>query len=265
MAPRATWSGTISFGLVSIPIKLYTASDDRGGVSFREINQKTGNRVGRKKVDAVTGDEVPNEAIVKGYEVSKDQYVLIDPSELDELRPDKSSAVEILAFVDPELIDPLYIDKPYYVGSEAGGEKPYALLMHALQKSNRVAVGRLVMRQKQYLCMVRPHENMLNISLLRWATQIRDAAGIDAPDVNVTDQELEMATALIDSMTEYQLDLDEYQDEYSEQLLELIEARIEDREFVIEPETAQPEAGKDLFEVLQASLQQAQEKERATG
>ncbi|MGH2874551.1 MAG: Ku protein, partial [Solirubrobacteraceae bacterium] len=152
---RAIWSGAISFGLVNVPVKLFSATSPKT-VRFHQISSKTGARIRQKRVDSTTGDEVPFEEIVKGYELAPDRYVLIDPDELDALDPKATRTIDIEEFVDLSEIDPIYYDHSYYVAPQAGGAKAYRLLLEAMQESGKVAVGRLVLRSKQQLCALRP-------------------------------------------------------------------------------------------------------------
>src|SRR5687767_7395062 len=168
--PRAMWSGSISFGLVNIPIKLYNAVS-RKNVSFNQIDAKTGSRVKMQRVSAADGREVPYEDIVKGYELSPDRYVLVDPGELDALDPEATHTIDIEEFVDLVDIDPVFYDAAYYVAPVKGVEKPYALLVRAMEQEGKVALARFVMRTKQYLAAVRPKDGKLLISTMVYADE----------------------------------------------------------------------------------------------
>src|ERR671935_1705467 len=152
---RAIWSGAISFGLVNVPVKLYSATSPKT-VRFHQLSSKTGARIRQKRVDPTTGEEVPYEEIVKGYEIAPDQYVRIEPAELESLDPKKTKTIEISDFVDLDEIDPIYYDHPYYLGPDKGAEKAYSLLVKAMADSNKVAVARFVLRNREHLAAIRP-------------------------------------------------------------------------------------------------------------
>src|SRR5436305_13209315 len=201
---RAIWSGSISFGLVHIPIKLFNAVS-RKGVSFNQIDSRSGSRVKMKRVSALDDTEVPYEAIVKGYELSPDRYVLIEPEELDNLDPEATHTIDIEEFVDLADIDPIFYDAPYYVAPVKAAEKPYALLVRAMEEQGKVGVARFVMRTKQYLAAVRPKDGKLLISTMVYADEVvpdKEIGEFDAvDDIDVSDRELPMARQLIESLS----------------------------------------------------------------
>ena len=238
--PRAVWSGSISFGLVNIPIKLYN-SVSRKNVSFNQIDSRTGSRIKMKRVSAVDDTEVPYEAIVKGYELSPDRYVLIEPEELDALDPEATHTIDIEEFISLSEIDPIFYDAAYYVAPVKGTEKPYALLVRAMEQEGKVAIARFVMRTKQYLAALRPKDGKLLISTMVYADEIipaeeiSDLDGIDA--IDVSDRELAMAKQLIDSLTtEFQPE--QFRDEYRDKVLELIERKAAGDETILEAPAA---------------------------
>jgi len=252
--PRATWSGTISFGMISIPVRMYTATDEGKKVRFNQINKDTGNRVTQPKVDSVTGQPVGE--VVKGYEYRRGQYVLVEDQELQELTPDRSSSVELLNFLDEDEIDPLYFDTPYYLGADKGGDKPYVLLEKALRAKKKMAVGKFVMKSKEYLCAIRPvGEQGLSISTLRWHEQLRSNEDMLPENVVVSDQEIEMAGQLIDSMSS-DVDLTVLRDTYTDELKELIEQKAQGT--LVKPQQTEDEEedlpDNDIFAALEASL-----------
>src|ERR671919_2829710 len=153
--PRSMWSGAISFGLINVPVKLYSAVS-RKTVRFHQLNQETGNRIQQKRVDSQTGDEVPFEKIVKGFELTKDRYVVITPDELETLDPEKSRSIDIEDFVDLEEIDPIYYDHPYYLVPDKGAAKAYGLLLGAMERAGKVAIAKVVIRSKEHLVAIRP-------------------------------------------------------------------------------------------------------------
>jgi DNA end-binding protein Ku len=257
--PRAIWSGSISFGLVNIPVKLYN-SVSRKNVSFNQIDSRTQTRVKMQRVNA-EGDEVPYEHIVKGYELSPDHYVLIEPEELDALDPEATHTVDIEAFVDLAEIDPIYYDSPYYVAPVKAAEKPYALLVAAMEEQQKVAIARFVMRTKQYLAALRPKDGTLLISTMVYADEIVPAEeigefdGLDA--IKVSDKELAMAKQLVDSLS-VDFDPNEYRDDYRDKVLALIERKAGGEEIVLEaPQPADEGKVVDLMAALEASVKEA--------
>lgn len=260
--PRAMWSGAISFGLVNIPIKLFTAVS-RKNVSFNQIDTRTGSRIQYRKVSAADGDEVPNEAIAKGYQLSSGEYVLVGDDELAALDPEATRTIDIEQFVDLVEIDPLFYDAAYYVAPDKGATKPYALLTRAMEEQGKVAIARLVMRTKQYLAALRPKEGMLVMSTMVYADEVNDPAQLDGVedmhDVDVSERELRMAEQLIESLTE-PFEPERYEDTYRNQVLELIDRKAAGEEEVVAPPTpAAEEKVVDLMAALEASVRDAKE------
>lgn len=260
--PRAIWSGAISFGLVNIPIKLYAAVS-RKTVHFNQLDARTGSRIKLKKVSAADGEEVPNEAIVKGYELSSGEYVTVDDDELAALDPAASRTIDIEEFVDLADIDPLFYDSAYYVAPDKATVKPYALLTKAMEEAGKVGIARFVMRSKQYLCAVRPKDGALVLSTMVYADEVNDPAeiaelaGLD--DVEVSDKELTMARQLIASLSE-DFDPARFADTYRERVLELIEQKASGRTEVVAPPAALAEDKVvDLMAALEASVKEAKE------
>jgi DNA end-binding protein Ku len=257
--PRAIWSGSISFGLVNIPVKLYTAVS-RKNVSFHQIDAQTTTRISMKRVNA-EGDEVPYERIVKGYELSPDRYVLIEPEELDALDPEATHAVDIEQFVDLADIDPIFYDSPYYVAPVKAAEKPYALLVRAMEEQQKVAIARFVMRTKQYLAALRPKDGKLLISTMVYADEVvpaKEIAEFDGlADIEVSDKELAMARQLVESLSG-DFDANEFRDDYRDKVLALIERKAAGEEVTVEA-PAPVDDGKvvDLMAALEASVKEA--------
>src|ERR671911_1914351 len=171
--PRAIWSGSISFGLLNVPVKLYSAVSSQK-VSFRELREDDGSRVRHKRVAEEDGKEVPYEKIVKGYEYAPDQYVVLSRDELAELEPQRTRAIEIQDFVDLDEIDPIYFEQPYYLGPDKGAEKAYGLLVKAMKDSRKVAVARFVLRNKEHLAAIRPMGEVLTMATMRFADEVTD-------------------------------------------------------------------------------------------
>src|SRR3954447_8757587 len=256
--PRSMWSGAISFGLVNVPIKLYSAVSKKT-VRFHQLNGETGNRIAQKRTDAVTGDEVPYENLVKGYALTRDQYVIINPDELDALDPEKSRTIDIEDFVDLSEIDPIYYDHPYYLVPDKGAAKAYGLLLNAMQESGRVAIARVVLRSKEQLVAIRPDKDgrLLMMETMIFADEVvpkEDLEGLpEAEELKVSEREVKMAQALISSLAT-DFEPERYRDEYREKVLELIERKAEGEEIVVAPEAPQPARVPDLMAALEASL-----------
>lgn len=258
--PRAIWSGAISFGLVNIPIKLYGAVS-RKNVSFNQLDSRTGSRIKLKKVSAVDGEEVPSEAIVKGYELSSGSYVTVGDDELAALDPDASRTIDIEEFVDLADIDPLFYDSAYYVAPDKATTKPYALLTQAMEEAGKVGIARFVMRSKQYLCAIRPMDGALVLSTMVYADEVNDPKEIaeiaDLEDITLTKKELDMARQLIASLAD-DFDADKFEDTYRNQVLGLIERKAAgDTEIVTPPEQMSEDKVVDLMAALEASVKEA--------
>jgi DNA end-binding protein Ku len=257
--PNAIWTGSISFGLVQVPVRLVSATKNLD-VSFNQLEEGTGARIRYKKVSDATGDEVPPERIKRGYEISKGRYVMIEPDELDVLRPKGSHAIEIEEFVDLDEIDPLYFEQPYYLVPDARGVKPYKLLVEAMQEMNKVAIGRIIVRSKERLVAIRPVDAMLCIETMRYADEVLPRKGLvpDDEEVELTDRERAMARQLVESLATDEFHPDKYEDEYRKQVLDLIERKAAGEEIVAEPVVEPPAKVLDLVAALEASLEKAQ-------
>jgi DNA end-binding protein Ku len=250
------WSGAISFGLVNVPVKLYSAVS-RKTVRFNQLNAETGNRIQQKRVDPETGEEVGYEQIVKGYELTKDRYVVITPDELDALDPEKTRTVDIEDFVDLDEIDPVYYDHPYYLVPDKGATKAYGLLLGAMKQANKVAIARVVLRSKEQLVAIRPAGDVLMMETMLFHDEVVPADDIDdlpeSKDLKATDRELKMAQQLIDSLSS-EFDPTSYHDEYREKVLELIERKASGEEIAVQPDAPEPAKVPDLMAALEASL-----------
>jgi DNA end-binding protein Ku len=266
--PRAIWSGSISFGLLNVPVKLYSAVAKKN-VSFRELRQEDGSRIRHKRVAEADDEEVPYEEIVKGYEISPEQYVVLTRDELEELNPKKTRAIEIQDFVDLDEIDPIYFDHPYYLGPDKGAEKAYALLVKAMADSNKVAVARFVLRNKENLAAIRPMGNVLTMATMRFADEVVSTKEIeDVVSENgetPKKQELEMAKQLIDSLAG-DFDPTKYEDEYRNELLDLIERKAKGEKIVSAvSEEPEPTKAPDLMAALEESLAAVKGEDLAKG
>jgi DNA end-binding protein Ku len=255
--PRSMWSGAISFGLVNVPVKLYSAVS-RKTVRFHQLNGKTGHRIAQKRVDSATNDEVAYEDIVKGYELTKERYVVITPDELDALDPEKTRTIDIEDFVDLSEIDPVYYDHPYYLVPDKGAAKAYGLLLNAMKESDKVAIARVVLRSKEQLVAIRPAPgDVLMMETMIFADEVVDPVEIDdlpeAKELKVSDREIQMAQQLIDSLSS-DFEPGKYRDEYREKVLELIERKAAGEEIAVQPEAPEPKKVPDLMAALEASL-----------
>ena len=256
---RSIWSGAISFGLVNVPIKLYSAVS-RKTVRFHQLHDDTGVRIQQRRVDPSTGEEVPYENVVKGYEVGPDKYVKVTPDELEGLDPKKTRTIDINEFVDLQDIDPIYYDHPYYLAPGQGGSKAYRLLLNAMTEAGKVAIGRVVIRSKENLVAVRPMDGVLAMSTMLFADEVVDPDTIDElqlEDGEVSDRELKMAQQLIDSLSS-EFDPAKYRDEYRDAVLDLIERKAEGQEIAVQPPAEEPGPVPDLMAALEASIQAAE-------
>ena len=256
---RSMWSGAISFGLVNVPVKLYSAVSPKD-VRFHQIDAKSKSRVKQKRVSAATGEEVPYEDIVKGYELGPDTYVTISPEELNALDPKATKSIDIEDFVDLDQIDPIYYDHPYYLAPDKGGAKAYVLLRRAMQETNKVGIARVVLRTKQYLAAIRPLGNALVLETMLYPDEVNPLDDLDVPgdEIDVTEREEKMARQLIDSLTT-DFEPDKYKDDYRERVLELIEQKAAGQEIVVEDAAEEAPKVVDLMAALEASLGRGQE------
>ena len=254
--PRAIWSGAISFGLVNIPVKLFSAVS-RKTVRFHQIDAESGQRIRQQRVNPASGDEVAYDSIVKGYEIGPDRYVTITPEELESLEPQKSRTIDIEDFVELEEIDPIYFDHPYYQVPDTGAAKAFRLLVDAMSESGKVAVARVVLRSKEHLVAIRPRHGVLAMETMLFADEVISADGLDgvpgAEEVPTSDRELAMAKQLIDSLSS-DFEPEKYRDEYRERVLDLIERKAQGETIVIEAAPEAPQKVPDLMAALEASI-----------
>jgi DNA end-binding protein Ku len=259
---RAIWSGTISFGLLNVPVKLYSAVARRN-IALREIRESDSARIKHRRVAEGTDEEVPYENIVKAYELSPGQYVPLSKDEMSALAPEKTRAIDVQDFVDIEEIDPMYFDSPYYLGPADGAEKAYSLLAAAMENSGKAAIARFVFRNKEHLAAIRPAEGVLTLTTMRFHDEVVPADELDViPEKKqkVAKREREMAEQLIDSLST-EFEPNQYRDEYREQLLALIEQKAEGKE-IVAPETEAPKETKapDLMAALEESIAAVKDK-----
>ncbi len=252
--PRAIWKGAVSFGMVSIPIKLYTATDEKD-VSFNLLHKKDGARIKQQRYCPEDDTVIEWNDVARGYEIAPNQYVIMEPEDFEKVPVDTTHTIEITDFVPSEQIDPIYYQKTYYLEPEKIGGKPFALLREVLKDSKLVALAKVTLRQKEQLCTLRVYNNTISLETMYYADEIRATDELDAPeDVALGEKELQMAKSLVDMLTG-NFEPEKYHDNYREALLELIERKSEGQEIT----RPAPVAGKvtDLMEALRASVEAA--------
>jgi DNA end-binding protein Ku len=255
MAARSIASLTISFGLVAIPVKLYSATEASRTISFNLLHKGCGSRLKQQYFCAKEDIPVARDEMVKGYEFAKDQYVMFTPEELKALEEAGTHAADITEFVPIQAIDPVYFDKAYYLAPDKGGAKPYALFTKALRESKRCALGRWATRGKQYIVMIRPVEDGLVMQQLLYANEVRSIKDIDIPTMDVKEAELKLARQLIEQQSSSRFDPSAYTDEVSARIEAAVQKKVEGQEITV---TEAPEGGAqiiDLMEALRASLE----------
>ncbi len=254
--PRSIWSGAISFGLVNVPVKVYSAVSAKT-VRFHQLDSTTGTRIAQKRVNPLTGEEVPYENLVKGYELTKDRYVVIKPEELDAVSPEKSKTIDIEDFVELVEIDPIYYDHPYWLVPDKGAAKAYALLVQAMKESGKVAIARVVLRNKEHLVALRASGGGLMMETMNFHDEVVGSEDLDelvaAAESGASAREVTMARQLIDSLTTG-FTPESYSDTYREKVLELIERKAQGEEIAVQPEASAPARVPDLMAALEASL-----------
>jgi len=262
------WTGAISFGMVTVPVKLYSALN-RKTVRFHQLSGKTGVRVAQKRVDPKSGEEVPFGDIVKGYEIAPDRYVVIEPGELETLQPKKTKTIEIEDFVELSEIDPVFYDHPYYLAPGPGGAKPYRLLLEAMRDTGKVAIARVVIRSKEQLVALRPMGDVLGMATMIFADEILPPERLDelseAAEIKTTKRELDIAKQLVESLAG-DFEPDSYSDTYREEVLALIERKAQGKTIAIEPPSEEVAApAPDLMSALKASLDAVRAREGEDG
>jgi DNA end-binding protein Ku len=256
MAARSIGSLTVSFGLVAIPVKLYSATESSRAISFNMLHKTDGSRLKQQYMCVKEGVPVEREDIVKGYEFAKDQYVIFTPEELKAMEEAGTHSADIAEFVPLESVDPVYFDKAYYLAPDKGGAKPYALFTRALRESNRCALGRWAARGKQYIVMIRPVEDGLVMQQLLYADEVRSIKDIDIPKTEVKEGELKLAQQLIEQQSSEGFDPTAYKDEVRARIEAAIQKKVEGQEITL-AEGAEPGGAQviDLMEALRASLE----------
>lgn len=265
MPPHSIGSGTISFGLVSIPVKLYTAASSQS-VSFNLLHSKCGNRIRQQRFCPVCNEVVERDDLVRGYEFAKDQYVKVGDEELQALESEASKAIEIAEFVPLSQVDPIYFEKSYYLGPDKGGEKPYRLLSDAMAQAGKVALAKFVMRGKENLVLVRSAQNGLMLHSMYFADEVRSFDDIaKGESAKITGAETNLALRLIEELSSDEFDPGRYGDEYRQRVLDLVASKAEGKEFTIAAPAPPRAQVIDLVAALKESLGQkgSQEKKPA--
>jgi DNA end-binding protein Ku len=256
MAPRAIASGTVSFGLVSIPVKVYTATASQK-VHFHMLDQKTGGRVKQQYVSAASGEIVERQAMMKGYEYARGQFVTLAEDELKALEAERSNTMDIVEFVPLETVDLVQVEKSYYLGPDKGGDKAYRLLTQAMKRKGRVAVGRWAARGKEQLVLIRPYRRGLILHQMFYANEMRAADEIElGAEYSFGEPELDLADKLIDQLSSGEFMPEKYVDGYTERVRQLVEQKVAGQEITVAPEAPKAQII-DLFEALKQSLDQA--------
>ena len=254
MSARALGTATVSFGLVSVPIKLYSAGDTTAALSFNWIHRECGSRLKQQYICAKEGVVVERDGMVKGYEFSRDQYVLFSPEELKALEEKANNTIEIVEFVPADRVDRVYVDKPYFLGPDKGGDRAYRLLSQAMRATGLSALGRYAARGKQYLVLLSPHEDGIIMEQLRYSHEVRAFAEVPLGQAEVKEKELELAVQLIRQIAAEEFKPDNYRDDVRDRVLELIQRKIEGEDITQTPSEAPQAQIIDLMEALKASL-----------
>lgn len=263
MSARPIASGTISFGLVSIPVKVYAASNATAAISFNLLHGKDASRLKQQYICSKDGEIVPRDQMVKGYEFSKDHYVTFSNDELKALEEQSTQSIEVVEFVPIEKVDPVYFDKAYYVGPDKGGAKAYALLSKVMQETGRVALARYAARGKQYLVMLRPIDGGIVMQQLLYADEVRPIAEVPIETADVSSKELDLAKLLVEQRATDAFQPETYEDDVKKRVLALIQKKVDGQDISVAP----PESGGgqiiDLMEALKASLAKKPEAARS--
>lgn len=258
---RSIWSGAIRFGLIYIPVKLYKASENES-LSFNLLRRQDLCRIRYARICGETGEEVPYEDIVRGYEYDKDEYVVLEDEDFKRANVRKTSTIDIMSFTNLAEIDEKYVERPYYIEPEPEAQEAYALLREALKRSGKVGIGRFVLNTREHLALIKAEDNVIILNQMRFQNEIRSPEGLNLPSSeDVTLRELDMATELIDQLTEPWRP-EQYHDTYIEDLQRIIQKKIEGKEPEPVEERKEPVEVTDLFSQLQASLEMAEDEKK---
>ncbi|MBK7860667.1 MAG: Ku protein [Archangiaceae bacterium] len=254
MSARAMSGGTISFGLVNIPVKVYSANESSNRISFNQLHAEKKTRLKQQMYDPTTGEIVPRDQIIKGYEYAKDQYVVVTDDELEKLELATSRSMDITEFVPLETVDPLFFESGYYIGPDKGADRAFKLLVMALNDMKHAAVARYVTRGKQNLVLFRPLNNGLVMQQLRYADEVRGQGEVPIPDATITDAEMNLARQFIQQLSQPKFDASKYHDEYRDKLREMLDAKVRGETVNLTPQPEPVAKVVDLMEALKASL-----------
>ncbi len=265
--PRSIWKGTLAFGLVSVPVKLYSAVVDRS-LHFHQLHATDHARIVQRRFCSAEDEEVPYEEIVKGYEVAPGRHVVIEAQEIAALEPAFTSTIEIEDFVRLQEIDPIYLDRPYYLVPGAGGARPYRLLLQAMHDTERVAIARVVLRSRQQLVAIYPHDEVLRMTTMNFADEIQRTAELPElheEEVQLGERELEVARSLVEAVVR-PFDAAAYRDTYREALLDLIDRKVGGEQIALEPPARRELLqAPDLMSALEASIEQVRARRERDG
>jgi DNA end-binding protein Ku len=262
MAPRMLQTGTISFGLVTIPVRVYTAASSQN-IAFHLIHAKCGSRIKQQQTCPVCEVVVSRDELVRGFELARNQYVQFTEAELEALEQEASKNIDIVEFVPLPKVDPIYFEKTFYLGPDKSGEKPYRLLAEAMARANRVAIAKFVMRGKEHLVLIRPAQDGLMLHQMYFADEIRNFAEIEKGAAPLKDSELNLATRLIDELSTDEFKPEQYRDEYRGRVLEQVNQKAEGKEITTIAAPSRPAEVVDLMEALKASLAKGPAREKA--
>ncbi|HXI65802.1 MAG TPA: Ku protein [Gemmatimonadales bacterium] len=254
MSAHPIGSATLSFGLVSVPVKMFSTGEASAAISFNWLHKKDGARLKQQYVCSKDGDKVEKDEMVKGYEFSKGQYVIFSPEELKALEEKSTNAIEVAEFVPAKQVDRVFVEKSYFLGPDKGGERAYRLLAEALKQTGRVAVGQYAARGKQYVVSVRPEKDGLVMEQLRYANEVRRIDEVPIPKVDLKKPELTLAVQLVDQASSEAFKPENYEDNVRKRVLEQIQRKVEGKEITEEPAEAPKTQIIDLMEALKASL-----------
>jgi DNA end-binding protein Ku len=249
----SVWTGTVTFGLVSIPVKLYTATTSHN-ISFNLLHEACKGRINLQNYCPQCERVVERSELVKGYQYEKNEYVIVEDEDLESIRPESSSNLDIFQFIDVKDVDPIYFEKAYYLGPDRGNDKTFALFTKAMEETNRAAVGKMTMRNHEYLALIRPGMEGLLVHFMLYSDEIRENENKVSKDLEVRPKELQLAKQLIDNLYE-SFEPEKFQDEYVTKLEEMIEAKLRGRKLTVIKPKAKPKV-EDLMEALQKSVQQ---------
>ena len=253
----AVWTGTVTFGLVSIPVKLFSATTSHD-VSFNLLHNECKGRINLQNYCPQCERVVERSELVKGYQYEKNQYIVIDDADIAEIKPESSTNLDIIQFIDVKDVDPIYFEKTYYLGPDKSSNKPFSLLAKAMQETGKAALGKLVMRNKEYLALVRPGMKGLMVHFMLYADEIRENENQVSEDFEARSKELQLAKQLIDSLSE-PFDAEKFEDEHIKRMEELIDAKLKGRKLTVVKPTSRPKVV-DLMDALQKSVAQAKMK-----